>query len=90
MIVDKARVMMRITHIVSAAEETANAVELQLTKRDDSEFIFIGQVRRGDEDIPGFDWSYSTSTKILTVADGSVASITENDEISIYGSWRKV
>lgn len=74
-------------HIVTAAEETANAATIQVlpVPPDTRDFIFIGQILRDGVETTGFDYSYSKTTGILTIADAGAVSLTEGDVITIIG-----
>jgi hypothetical protein len=79
-----------IYHTVTAAEDTANKAVLDvasgtaLYKTTDA-FWFIGQVKSADVDIPGFKYTYSTTTGLLTVADAGAVALTSGDLITVMG-----
>jgi hypothetical protein len=84
------------TDTVTSAEETANAIVINIFDPDeyipvdeDSNAIdleFIVQVRRSGVEIPGFSVSYSSTTGSITVADAGSADLTEDDVVYIM-AW---
>lgn len=83
-----------IYHTATSDEATANQAILdvlsgQAAVKATDAFWFIGQVRRDDVEIPGFKYSYSTTSGTLTVADAGSADLTTGDLITIQGIFVK-
>lgn len=83
-----------IYHTATADEATANLAVLDVISgqafyKTTDDFWFIGQVRRADVEIPGFKYTYSTTSGTLTVADAGSADLTSGDLVTIQGIFVK-
>lgn len=78
-------------HIVTSgdADEGSLTLDIASGSAPTDDFYFIGQVRRSGVDIPGFDFDYVSGTGFLTVSNAGLASLTENDVVTVMGAWVK-
>ena len=79
------------THTVTSDEATANQAGMDIASGSapTDEFNFVGQVRRADVDISGFEFEYASGTGMMAVKDAGSANLTADDIITVMGSWTK-
>jgi len=78
-----------IKHVVSAAEASSGRVLFDLGNSNlpTDDFVFVGQVFANNIEVPGFEWSYSSGTGVVTVKNAGSASLAESNKVIIVGTY---
>ena len=80
-----------IVSSVTADEETANAVVLEVVEITSGEvtdeFLWVQEVKRAGVEIPGFKGSYESTSGSLTIADAEAVSLTSGDVVTVMGTF---
>jgi hypothetical protein len=80
-----------ITHVVTAAEDTAGAaaIPVKVAPLPTDVFAFVAKCLHAGVEVASLGYAYDSATGLLTVADGLATALTANDVITIIGAFIK-